>query len=403
MDQQMNKADPEEKVTTFKASILALALAGIVLIIFSARGISPRQARAGGRPMNNSLRGTILHTSKTLLGLASARRGDKTYLISIEHLYQASKTLPNVPTEKTLWHFWNCNQQDQTFHQSLESTLGIPSASALSTAFEKDSLIGLVENNQEHGAFMLSWKAANSQAERFPEMSSNALPLDLSPEMAQQVRLEVTELWSTRNLQPTEWLFNPSLAVLPDNTAVAVMNTADAHAAVWKLRDLEASKEAWALLPNVLEPVPISLGSTLALFHRIPTPKWSVYFHAPRYSGAYGPLLLPLAMLELGQEGKVLRRVNLSQEQAIGEVFSLAVASDQNRLALVTVSGSKEMPVLHTYFSHDLGKTFHEIGASPLSAVPSQLSLGLGATEAVVGLAYKEPPAYLIEGFCIPL
>lgn len=385
-----------------KISILVPALTGIVLIIFAARGVSPRQARAGGGSMSNSLKRTTLHTSKTLLGLASARKDEKPYLISVEHLYEASKALPNVPTEKTLWRFWNCNQQDGIFHQSPESVLGIPGASALGAAFARDSLIGFVENNQEHAAFVLSWKAANSQAKGLPETSSDALALDLSPEMTQQVQLDVRQEWSAIHLQSSQWLFNPSLAVLPDNTLVAAMNTADAHAVVWKLRALEAPTEALAFLPDILEPVPTNLGPTLALFYRIPTPNWSVYFHAARYSGAYGPVALPLAMLELDQRGKVLRRVNLSQEQKLGEVFSFAAASDQNRLALVIVSGSKEMPVLHVYFSPDLGKTFHEAGASALSAVPSQLSLGFGETGAVIGVAYKEAPAYRIEGFCVP-
>ncbi len=352
--------------------------------------------------MNNILKRVPVHTAKALIDLVSVKSGDTVYLVTIEHSYQASRAWQETPTERTLWRFWGCNQSNQSIHQSSENVVDIPAATALGAAFAKNWFWALLENNQQHAAFMSVWRTTGPEATQIPETNSIALPIDLSPPQAQQVRIDIKEEWSTAKLPPAKWLFNPSIALLSDDTAAAAMNTADAHAVVWKLKNVEAPKEPLAFLPNALEPAPAAVGSKLLLFHRTPKPNWSVYFHASRYSGAYGPLPLPLSLVELDQQGQVLRTLDLSKERGMPDVFSFSVSTDQRRLALATITGSKEMPILRLYFSEDLGQTFREVGSAPLPMIPSRLSMGLGEATALVGIAYKESAAFQIEGFCVP-
>jgi len=355
--------------------------------------------------MMAGLKLTRFHTTKTFLDLASVRAADGAYLVTIEHLYQEPKSWHDALTERTAWRFWRCAEPGNMLRQSSESTVTAPSAISASASISKNKLSALIESNQEHAAFLLTWNLVPSQPVQVPESSPALLSFDLDATRANQVQVDRSEAWSTIGLQPRRWLFNPSVASFADRAEVVVaMNTADAHAIVWKSNGTTQPTQPLAFLSDALEPVATVEDSTMLLFYRQPTPKWSIYFHSSKYSGTSGPLALPLLLGELDETGHMLRSVNLSKERGVGDVFAFSVSGDsKGRLVLAVISGTKDKPELRLYLSSDREKTLQELGATSLSAVPDRLTVAATEVTAVVGLVYKETGGYQVEGVCVSL
>lgn len=278
----------------------------------------------------------------------------------------------------------------------------MPRAGAVSTAFVDDSFLALMDANQEHAAFVADWRVTGSGSVQIPETSSTVLPLDLTQEEQQHIQIDPKNLWSSKGLPPSEWFFNPNLTLIGKGKVIAAMNTADAHAVVRKLDTASGNtlmhEEPWLFLPDTLEPMVVSSGSKLLLFYRKPTPNWSVFFRAERYSGPDESIALPLILAELDQQGNVLQTRNLSKDLNVGDIFSFVVSANSNRLMLGIVNGSPANPVLRLYFSTDLGSTFRDSGTTPLAAVPYRLSAVAGKVAALVGIAYQQSPGFQIQG-----
>jgi len=351
----------------------------------------------------NPLKLTRFYTAKTLLDLTSVANAEGAYLLTVEHLRQASKPWRDTPTEKTSWRFWNCPEPGKPFRQSSESIVSLPAAMAISASLSRNNVLVFLESNQEHAAFLGTWKLADAKPLRVPDDTSITLPFDLDEERIGQVQIDMREEWSTAKLPPAQWLFNPSVVSLSNQAMVAV-NTADAHAVVWQSSGTALPKRPLAFVPDALEPAVAAAGSKTLLFYRKPAPKWSVYFHAARYSGAHGPIALPLMLAELDPDGRVLHPLNLSEQGGLGQVFGFAVAGDAKQgFVLATIGGSREKPRLQMYVSNDFGKTLQMTSSADLTEVPYRLTTALNESTVVVGLVYKQSDGYQVDGSCMTL
>ncbi len=366
--------------------------------LFSGHGIAKRIAGNRGDSMN-SLRLTRFHTAKTFLDLTSVANSDGVRFLTVEHLYQSSNPWRDTPTEKTTWRFWDCPEPGKPFRQASENVVSLPGASALSAALAGGSLALLLETNREHAAYLGIWKIADPKRLGVLEESVSSLPLDLDEATGSQVQIDLRDEWSTAQLRPVRWLFNPSMAAL-SNEYVIAMNTADARAVLWESKGTTSAKRVLAFLPEALDPMVVAGGSKILLFYRKPTPRWSVYFHNARFSGSYGPVALPLMLVELDKEGHMLRSVNLSEQRGLGGVFAFSVSAAQGGFLLTTISGLKEKPKLQLYSSGDLGQTLQVSGSADLPDVPYRLSIAANESRGVVGVVYKQAEGYQVEGAC---
>src|SRR5208282_3701182 len=145
-------------------------LAVATLALLHQTGALSRQVANGGRMMAG-LKLTRFHTTKTFLDLASVRAADGAYLVTIEHLYQEPKSWHDALTERTAWRFWRCAEPGNMLRQSSESTVTAPSAISASASISKNKLSALIESNQEHAAFLLTWNLVPSQPVQVPESS----------------------------------------------------------------------------------------------------------------------------------------------------------------------------------------------------------------------------------------
>ncbi len=383
---------------------MVLAIAGVALAFLSESGACSRQVGNGGKSMTN-LKLNRFYTAKTLLDLTSAAYADTAYLVTIDHLYQAAGGSGGISREKTAWRFWSCVEASKGFRQSSETVVALPPSTTVSAVLSGTKLTVLLESNQEHAAFLGIWRLATHRPVQLSESSPAAVPIDLAETQAEQVHIDLRQEWSTAKLLPRNWLFNPSVISPPGQDDVMVtMNTADAHAVVWRSSGITLLKQPLAFVPDALEPVVVAIGSKILLLYRKPTPQWSVYFHASRFSGAYGPVALPLILAELGPDGHVLHSRDLSKESGLGDVIAFSASGDLKRgLMLATIAGSKESPKLRLHLSSDLGYTLQETGVAILPAIPYRLSATMSETVALVGLVYKEAEGYQVDGACLSL
>lgn len=245
-------------------------------------------------------------------------------------------------------------------------------------------------------AYSLRWDGVNDEELRIAQEADVIRPFRLSLEQIQRVEISPRDDWSSPSLDTREWLFNPSISIYPDGELVtAAFNLANAGGIVMQSSTEDTVWEERLYRENALEPVYQKLPGHSFLAFRQAEEAWSVFYHTPRYSGAYGSISLPLFLLLLDQESQVRKEQELSKSEEIGNAFLFDLASDgEKRLGLAVIGGIKGQPVLGIYLSEDLGTTWRQKGNLILPKIPVRITMTFSAREIVIGLAFREEAYY---------
>jgi hypothetical protein len=316
-----------------------------------------------------------LYSSAELADVFALTHGGSSYIVAIDHTYELAGGKSGHPVEKTVWHFWRdeAAREGMAMRKLPEGSIPLPTAQAIAGLAFKDSLAAIVEANNVTAAWLMLWDLTAGGIANLATAAPRSVPLDLDTAQVAQIHLPAGADWSTAYLPCPLWLFHASLSVAPETgNIVAALNTADAHAVVFQYVPGEAAARSIAFVPNVLEPVFLRAEGKSLLFYRKPTADWSVYFHDVKISGEYGPVALPLEVGELNKAGGIEEPKRLD----VGNVFLYAILSGADgRIALATVTGSKQKPELQLRVSTNGAGEFSLPRMVPLRQVPFRISM----------------------------
>lgn len=334
----------------------------------------------------------------SFLELCSITIGNTNYLIAVERGTQTRNTPGGLLLVETRWYVWSLHSASESFKEHSQHIIYLPVTQALDLTFHYGDLYGLVESNHMQSAYSLRWDGVDDEELRIAQEADVIRPFRLSLEQIQRVEISPRDDWSSPSLDTREWLFNPSISVYPDGELVtAAFNLANAGVIVMQSSTEDTVWEERLYRENALEPVYQKLpGHSFLAFRQAEEP-WSVFYHTPRYSGAYGPTSLPLFLLLLDQGSQVRKEQELSKSEEIGNAFLFDLASDrEKRLGLAVIGGIKGQPVLGIYLSEDLGTTWRQKEKLILPKIPVRITMTFGAQEIVIGLVFREEAYYEI-------
>ena len=155
------------------------------------------------------------------------------------------------------------------------------------------------------------------------------------------------------------------------------------------------SWEEKAFIQGALEPIYYELSDHHFLAYRKITDRWIVLHDSRRYSFGKANKALPFVFVELDSTGKVKESAGLKNPDGVEMAFIFDFTGDgEKRLALATVSGMQDKPLLSINISEDLGHSWQQKGTYFLDKIPERMSLTINSDEIYVGLIFLEAEYY---------
>jgi hypothetical protein len=337
----------------------------------------------------------ILFQLAAFLDLRVVTAGDDFRLIVFERGDQYIEATDGPELLQTKWHIWAPAPNPVKCRKLGESVVFLPGIKSVDPAVVGEELYALVESNVGQSLYMVRWPMPGGVPDSVTAPAAEMIGLAMDESRAEQVELGPNEEWSTRGLQPRQWLFNPSVAIGKDGAVSVAANTATSDIVLLeRLPGATEWREA-AFLPGALEPALCEIDGHRLMAFRRPAGRWIVKRKSRHYAFGAPQVAMPFELVEI--KGGSASPDGLAKPFGTEATYIFDFADDgQKRLAVATVSGPQSKPMLTINISDDLCRTWQKKGAFFLEAVPERLSLAVTSKEAVVGMAFLQKDAYQI-------
>ncbi len=302
-------------------------------------------------------------------------------VVEFDDRIAGSKTI-----QKSNWYRYTFSPSEKEWNICSKFTQTIPLCGVIKASSIQNEFCSVLQSNTDNALAVVTTVLDSDNIFRTKASAS----VDLSAKSWTAIEMPVGGSWSTPFLNMERCMFNPHILTIDENKSIVVANAVDASARLFIVSD--NAKEI-GKIDRCIEPCIIDVaGMKMVIFRRCPK-NWLVFHNQPNTRLA--PELLPLVAYTLDGKYSIVDTNYISKGWDTGSSFVFDVCStNDNAIALATVTGILKRPQLQVLISYDKGNRWEERTVIQLEEVPLHVRVTAAGKRILIACTFKRHDGY---------